>query len=311
MQSFQNWIGYFVPYTQNAGDAFSKLLPGSTRDTYLDYIHIMKTQDWSTSRMNEELYSPWIIDPNSYTLTEGEMVSLQLLPDAPEEMYWATFTTATSPIEKPRATAFSYEETLDYTPVYVELDPEDLPSEIGLFVNGKCLGAAVVTSSLIDVCLYEDSSKDSGDLDVIFYYQHKGKKVAKGWNTYNPTRMVFENQAISTGQIKDYAYISFKHGDGESPIPLVTALEHNYPNPFNPNTRISFVLSRSMDARLDIYNVRGQKVKALIDRPLTQGKHTVEWNGRDEQGRMVSSGMYFYRLSTPDGSFTNKMMLMK
>ncbi|MFO8145601.1 MAG: FlgD immunoglobulin-like domain containing protein [Candidatus Syntrophosphaera sp.] len=310
-EPFENWIGYYVPYTQKAGDAFSRFLPGSDRFRYLDYIYSIKTQKWSTCRISDEPGSPWIGEPNKYTLSEGDMVYLLLFPDAPEEMYWATLTTPSDPIERPEAEAFAFEEELDYTPVFIEFDPGDLPDEVGLYVNGECKGASVVDSTLVDVCFYDLEDKESGEIEVIFHYGNKGKKSAKGWKIYNPDRLVFEDGSLRSGQIGNYAYLSFQHEDGESITPLVTILQPNHPNPFNPSTTISFVLGRDMDARLDIYNVRGQRVNTLQNGLLAKGRHTFEWNGRDEQGSPVASGVYFSRLITPDGSFVNKMMLMK
>ena len=311
IRTFDNWIGYYVTYTQKAGDAFSKYLPGSNRFTYLDHIYLIKTQDWSTHRLTQDYDSPWIIEPNTYTFSEGDMAVLQLLKHAPDEMYWSALTTPSQPIEKPPATAFTYEEKLDYTPVYIEFDTEDMPDEVGLFVNGECKGAAVVDKAIIDVCFYYEAAKDGGDLELIFYYEGKGKKAAKGWKLYNPDRLVFETRSLKVDQIGDYAYLSFKREEGDSPVPLVTALQPNYPNPFNPSTTMSFVLSDDMNARLEIYNVRGQKVKTLLNAKLGKGKHTLEWNGKDDNGCSVPSGIYFSRLSTADGSFVNKMMLMK
>jgi hypothetical protein len=308
---FENWIGYYVPYTQKAGDAFSRLLPGSDRFTYLDYIYTIKTQKWGTCRINEEPGSPWIVDPNTYTLSEGDMASLLLLPEAPKDMYWATLTTPSDPIEKPQATAFTYEEKLDYTPVFIEFAPGNLPDEVGLYVDGECLGAAVVDSTIIDVCFYNSAAKEGGELEVVFYYESKGKKAATNWKLYNPASMVFEPGMLNAGELGNYAYLSFSRKNGESPVPLVTGLLHNYPNPFNPSTTISFILSGDMEARLDIYNLRGQKVRSLQNGPLGKGKHTVTWDGRDGQGLSVSSGVYFSRLTTPEGSFIQKMMLMK
>jgi len=311
MQPFTNRIGYFVSYTQAAGEALSRYLPGSTRFKYLDYVHTIKTQSWSTYRVAEEMYSPWVIDPNTYTLSEGDMVELLLLPDAPEEMYWGCMGTPAPPIEKPRAQAFDYEEKLDYATVFLSFDPQDMPDEVGLYVDGECRGAAVVDSSLIDVCLYPGSAKTGSELEIVFHYESKGKKAAQDWKIYNPDTMLFEERALNLAQIGRYAYISFTDGEGESLIPLQTSLSSNYPNPFNPSTNISFVLAQELDVRLDVYNIRGQKVKTLCNARLGKGKHTIEFNGRDDQNRRVSSGIYFYRLSTPEASFTQKMMLMK
>ncbi|HPI26226.1 MAG TPA: T9SS type A sorting domain-containing protein [Candidatus Cloacimonadota bacterium] len=308
---FKNWVGYFVNSTQRAGDALSRYLPGSNRYRYIDYVHTIKTQTWSTCRVNAQMGSPWIINPNTYTLREGDMLSLLLIPGAPEEMYWLCPSGSVPPIEKPRATAFEYTEKLDYTPVYLQFDPQNMPTEVGLYVNGECKGAAVVDSTLIDVCLYTDDAKDGGELEIVFYHEGKGKKAVQGWKTYNHDSMVFEDTGLRTDQIGRYAYLSFSNKEGDSPVPLVTCLSQNYPNPFNPETNISFVLAKDMSARLDIYNVRGQKVSTLCNSELTKGKHTLQWNGRDAQGRKVASGIYFSRLQTPDGSFSQKMMLMK
>jgi len=311
MQPFANRIGYFVPYTYRAGDALSRPLPGSSRFTYLDYVHTIKTQTWSTYRANEEMGSPWVIDPNSYTFSEGDMVELLLLPDAPVEMYWNTELPSTPPIQRPQSTAFDYEEKLDYATVFLSFDPEDMPDEVGLFVDGECRGAAVVDSSLIDVCLYPGSAKAGSELEIVFHYEGKGKKAAKGWKSYNPDTMLFEERAINPAQIGRFAYLCFSDKDGQSLVPLTTSLSSNYPNPFNPSTNISFILAQDMDARLEVYNLRGQKVKTLCNASFGRGKHSIEWNGRDDHDRRVASGIYFYRLSTPEASFTQKMMLMK
>jgi len=252
-----------------------------------------------------------VINPNTYTVSEGDMMILLLFPDDPEEMYWLSPSSSKPPIEKPRATAFEYTEKLDYPPVYLQFDPAEMPSEVGLYVNGECKGAAVVDSTLIDVCLYTDDAKDGGELEIVFYHEGKGKKAVQGWKTYNHDSMVFEDTGLRTDQIGRYAYLSFSNKEGDSPVPLVTCLSQNYPNPFNPETNISFVLAKDMSARLDIYNVRGQKVSTLCNSELTKGKHTLQWNGRDAQGRKVASGIYFSRLQTPDGSFSQIMMLMK
>ena len=308
---FENWIGYFAPFREKAGNAFSHLVPGSNSRRYLDYVYSMKTQYWSTSRQSATPGTPWIIDPNSYTLSEGEMVSLILIPNAPHEMFWDLSSSPVAPKEVSKSTAFSYEEKLDYQPVYIEFDPEAIPQEIGLFVGGECKGAAVVDSSKISVCFYNDASKADGELELVFYYEGKGKSLSEGWTVYNPQSMVFENTGLRVDQIGDYAYISFNREEGDSPTPLVTSLRQNYPNPFNPSTTLSFVLGTESEANLDIFNARGQLVRSYRYDHLTKGLHSEEWDGRDSTGRAVSSGLYFYRLRTPDASFVNKMLLLK
>ncbi|MBN2830496.1 MAG: T9SS type A sorting domain-containing protein [Candidatus Cloacimonetes bacterium] len=85
----------------------------------------------------------------------------------------------------------------------------------------------------------------------------------------------------------------------------------NYPNPFNPTTTISFELPQKSIVTLSVFNIRGQKLMTLIKDEMSQGKHNVIWNGADEKGKSVPSGVYFYQLETSDRSLTKKMILMK
>jgi len=90
-----------------------------------------------------------------------------------------------------------------------------------------------------------------------------------------------------------------------------TRLVGNYPNPFNPTTTISFDIAKDGHVAIDIYNVRGQKVRSLVNGDFTAGNHTIVWNGTDHQGRSVSSGVYFYRMTAGGYHSMQKMALLK
>lgn len=94
-------------------------------------------------------------------------------------------------------------------------------------------------------------------------------------------------------------------------LPSVVTLLGNHPNPFNPQTTISFSLPANQDVTLRIYSARGRLVSALLRGPQPAGVHHTVWSGRDTQGRSVASGVYFYRLETAGESFTGKMVLTK
>lgn len=94
-------------------------------------------------------------------------------------------------------------------------------------------------------------------------------------------------------------------------LPDRITLEENYPNPFNPSTRISFQLPTSSHARLDVYDVTGRRIKALLSGEFEAGTHEAVWNGTDDAGRVVASGVYFYRLEADGLAFTRQMILMK
>lgn len=98
--------------------------------------------------------------------------------------------------------------------------------------------------------------------------------------------------------------------------PELFKLSQNAPNPFNPETRISYVITganggRADRTRLDVFNILGQHVITLVDREESPGQYEVTWDGRDAAGRSVASGLYFYRLTRGDQDETRKMMLLK
>jgi hypothetical protein len=93
--------------------------------------------------------------------------------------------------------------------------------------------------------------------------------------------------------------------------PNLSSLGENFPNPFNPETDIAFRLAERQEVQLTIYNILGEKVKVLANGVMSAGAHTVRWDGRDEAGNSVSSGIYFYRLSAGDRFETKRMLLLK
>ena len=97
----------------------------------------------------------------------------------------------------------------------------------------------------------------------------------------------------------------------EAEPPQNFELFQNYPNPFNPTTNIEFLLPRSGQVKIEIFNILGQKVRTLVDQRLRAGQKVVDWDGRDDSGKEVTSGIYFYRLRTSEFSQTNKMVVLR
>ena len=98
---------------------------------------------------------------------------------------------------------------------------------------------------------------------------------------------------------------------GNNITPLLPKISNNYPNPFNPSTTIEFSIPQTGRVKLSIYNIRGQKVKTLINGDIERGKHRVVWDGRDDGNRSVASGVYFIRLEAEGKSTVRKAMLLK
>jgi hypothetical protein len=107
----------------------------------------------------------------------------------------------------------------------------------------------------------------------------------------------------------DFTYLGTNAGND---LITKTELKGNYPNPFNPETTISFAtLDGNNRTEITIYNLKGQKIKTLLNEVLPAGRHSVLWNGTDESGKKVASGVYFYKMKSGSFSSTRKMILMK
>jgi hypothetical protein len=102
-------------------------------------------------------------------------------------------------------------------------------------------------------------------------------------------------------------------GTDDDPLqtPRDFILAQNYPNPFNPATEISYVLPSRAEVEIGIYDLLGRRVKILVEETQASGPHTVSWDGTDQSGHRVASGVYFYRLRAGERVESRKMMLLK
>jgi len=99
--------------------------------------------------------------------------------------------------------------------------------------------------------------------------------------------------------------------DNDGTLPATYTLAQNYPNPFNPTTTIKYSLARRADVEITVYNLLGQRVRTLVDEQKGMGHHSIIWNGDNDNGEEVSTGIYFYRIKTDDFISSKKMLLLK
>jgi len=97
----------------------------------------------------------------------------------------------------------------------------------------------------------------------------------------------------------------------EVAAPARTRLAAPHPNPFNPQTEVAFDLARRDRVSLTVHDLRGRRVATLLDGDLEPGRHVARWDGRDADGRMAPSGIYFLRLTTPEGAWTRKAVVAR
>lgn len=126
----------------------------------------------------------------------------------------------------------------------------------------------------------------------------------------------FSHLSIEPGKVRDFVFKSNGYYITDNLAKATTTpssqeLQQNYPNPFNPQTQIEFSLAKPSKVSLVIYNLLGQTVITLLDKTLPPGKHVINWNGGDESGQKVASGIYFYRLQAGEYNEIRKMVIVK
>ncbi len=99
--------------------------------------------------------------------------------------------------------------------------------------------------------------------------------------------------------------------DAPSAPRISTRLEQNIPNPFNPSTRIEYQIAMDAFVSIEVINLQGRIIQVLVHEPQSAGAHHVTWLGRDEDGREVASGVYFYRLQVEQHREVKRMLLLK
>jgi hypothetical protein len=113
------------------------------------------------------------------------------------------------------------------------------------------------------------------------------------------------------------AFDSTAVGIGDRPeeniLPRGFSLDQNHPNPFNPSTTITYTIPEgdAVNVRMRIFDLRGRLVRTLIEGTRGPGRHSVQWDGRDDRGEMVGSSLYVYRLDAEGFSSTKKMAILR
>lgn len=289
----ENWIGYFLPQSTSPFTALASIL---------DKVTSIRTQYWSAIKGN----GYWKVSPGNLTLNYGDMVIITVTEDC--SFSWSNVTPI-DPKVRPKATAFEYVEKLDYMPMFIDLSGiEVLPSEIGLYVNGECKGAVKVEGNYTDLCAYLDKYEalNPEDCELVMYFDSKAVD-----NVKQRCKLDSNSIKLSNEYGVKYYELTLNSATDINPVIPKTALYPNYPNPFNPETSISYEIASDGLAKIEIFNLKGQLVKTLVNETKVSGPHKVVWNGTDKYGRKVASGLYQYRLTTSEGSITKKMMLMK
>lgn len=158
-----------------------------------------------------------------------------------------------------------------------------------------------VVDTLTDLGAYCGTGSDNDSVRVRFRLQTDASATnSVGW-------YIDDFRLKATGPY----YVGVEGGPQAGALPKAVALQPAYPNPAKGAATISFQLPTRQKVRLEVYNIVGQRIVTLADRELEAGYHKLAWNGRDEQGKQVSNGIYFYKLEAGQSRLTNKLVILR
>ena len=145
-----------------------------------------------------------------------------------------------------------------------------------------------------------------------FVTSNPGHSLALVYNNWDSGRPVVDhaNPQMEGGTVS-LVGLSKEPSDASGTLPQAYVLAQNYPNPFNPTTTISYSIKNPGQVELNIYNVLGQNVRTLVNEYQNAGTYSTCWNGRNDSGDEVATGIYFYRIKSGDFSQIKKMVMMK
>jgi len=188
-------------------------------------------------------------------------------------------------------------------------------SEVGGLIGGYSGAFQVSPNSFWNLDISGQTTSASGTGLTTTEMQLQSTFTDAGWD--------FEGESengdgdiwkISPYSNNGYPYLvenceDISNDDTCKPVPIPTALNGNFPNPFNPETTIKFSIKHREVASLEIFNIKGQKVKSFGN--FVAGSHEVVWKGKNDLGKSVSSGVFFYRLKSDNTEQVRKMLLLK
>lgn len=294
-----DWVGYFLRDTQYVSTAFN----------YYTFLKLDKiqTKNWTAVKFK----NIWLI-PAKATLSYGDLV---ILSDNKQSTNF-TFQwqqpgrEEIEPYVRPVPTYFTYNEDPEYMPIFIEFG-EEVPLEIGVYVNGECRGAEVVDSdSLFHIRAYIYNEEPGYEVQFVQYFGRNETKTVDYQVIKEPMRT--GNEKLVTGNLGEWSFISFTN-PLEEEVPSTAKSLSAYPNPFNPTVQVCFALAEDGEADLNVFNVKGQKVITLLKSKMcTAGEEINQvWDGRNELGKEVSGGIYLISLKADGKVQTQKVVLLK
>ncbi len=297
----ENWVGYFCENSSS---------PERALEGIWDDFQLVKHKDWAYCRLTPggtvyKLLSSASVRPG---FKYGQMAVIKMFRE--RDLVWNTDNALVT--SHPESEIFTYDEKADYTPIYVELEEGSDATEVGVYVNSECKGFGIVTGDEAMIRVYLDETRDGGgEVEFVYYNGDRSQSTISSYSVYDADLKTMVKRKIDSRENRDFYNVSLRNDWTNEMTPKPKLSMNAYPNPFNPTTNISFFVPETEEASVEIFNIKGQKVKTLFNGVAHSGKNMLVWNGVDGSNQAVGSGIYFCRISTTKDKSSKKLMLLK
>jgi len=294
-----NWVGYWLLNSQTFKDALGDVF---------DDVYSISARDWQ--------YTAGFPYPASgYAMEFGQMFNIKLKRGIENPIQF-TWNNSRQPGEwgtplRSSPEFFTYTHGPEYQVIDIEyIENGDNIEEVGVFAGGVCIGAATTDYYPVQILVYPDGYEGL-ELEFQYYEGNRSFSVA------NHSAEIYDRDTgrYTLGQLRagdqDHTLVRLSlkpELTKTDSIPIELSL---YPNPSNPDVSISFHLPEMRDLEITLYNIRGQQVKQLAKGEYEAGNYRFNWNGTNDNGQPVSSGIYFCRVKAGSETVTGKLMLLK
>ncbi|MCD4828510.1 MAG: T9SS type A sorting domain-containing protein [Candidatus Cloacimonetes bacterium] len=298
-----NWVGYWLLNSQSLRQALG--------DNF-DDVERVDAQTFCYMAPEGRAPDP-PIDMATLPLEFGKMYNIILKEGVGviEDFYWTNSRIPSSTGTLPGSEFFTWNDA----PEYEVIDIASVENgagilEIGVFADEVCVGASVVVEFPVQILAYTEGYEGI-ELDFQYWYGERTAVQAR------PSVAVWDGDdgkyyagSLAGGQI-DYRTVRLGGRTQAKPAEARPLAFSASPNPFNPSTTIALSLPQDGMLEVSLYNLRGQCVRALTRGDLAAGDYSFVWNGQDDNGRPVASGIYFCRVTAGDEVMTRKLLLLK
>ncbi len=308
LDSQQNrfWIPYFVHGSASVLDAFEDIIASAVQ---------IQAQYWTMWRKNTS--SNWTVamDPGkSLNCYYGKMYDVTLVSGHPTVMDYYDIMGYEEMEEyiPPKTEYFEYEKKLEYEAILIDTIIGSEPiEEVAVFEGEECIGASVFQGYPVFIRAFtSELNRSPGSLEFRVYTGNRSEPEVD-YRVYDEDFALYRDESLYPRENVITRLCLALNGE-EMPVMSDNLVRtKQYPDPFNPETAIEYSIPSEGKVSINIYNIKGQRVKRLLDADQTAGLHKVIWNGCDESGRKAASGLYFYELRYQGQSIREKMMLIK